>query len=98
MDKDEYLKKNVGIPTDPARQKDPEEHGAHVPAEGRSDFLNDVTEQHGGQRTEVGLPWEGGGDLQRGVRDRIQRDDEAREEDEPRRAGPEDLPPEDVRR
>jgi hypothetical protein len=43
-----------------------------VPAEGRSEELNDITGQHGGQRTEVGVPYDGSGDVQRGQRDEIQ--------------------------
>ncbi|MBZ4416308.1 hypothetical protein [Myxococcus sp. RHSTA-1-4] len=62
--KDEYLKRSVGIPLDPAKQKDPEEAGADVPAEGRSEYLNDVSGVQGGQRTEAGLPWEGAPELQ----------------------------------
>jgi hypothetical protein len=57
--KDEYLKRSVGIPLDPAKQKDPEEAGDEVPAEGRAEYLNDISEQHGGQRTEASLPWNG---------------------------------------
>lgn len=57
MNKDEYLNTHLGIPLDPSKQKDPEEHGDHVPAEGRADELNDVTGQNGGQRSEVGSPW-----------------------------------------
>lgn len=62
--KDEYLKRSVGIPLDPAKQKDPEAAGDEVPAEGRAEHLNDITGQHGGQRTEAGLPWEGAPELQ----------------------------------
>lgn len=57
MDKDEWLKRPMGIPVDPEKQKDPEAAGDRVPAEGRAGFLNDVTDQNGGQRSEVGLPW-----------------------------------------
>ncbi|WNG50145.1 hypothetical protein F0U60_42990 [Archangium minus] len=57
MDKKEFLERPMGIPLDPAKQKDPEEHGDRVPAEGRAEHLNDVTEQNGGQRSEVGVPW-----------------------------------------
>jgi hypothetical protein len=60
------------IPLDSAKQKDPEEDGDRVPAEGRSEELNDVTRQHGGQRTEVGVPYSGAGDMQRGKRDAMQ--------------------------
>jgi hypothetical protein len=68
MDPKDYLKKPLGIPLDPAKQKDPEEDGDRVPAEGRAEFLNDVTEQDGGQRTDVGPPYDGSGDLQQGQR------------------------------
>lgn len=57
MDKKEYLNRSMGIPLDPAKQKDPEEHGDKVPAEGRADELNDITGQNGGQRSEAGSPW-----------------------------------------
>jgi hypothetical protein len=69
MDPNEWKNRRVGIPLDPAKQKDPEEDGDRVPAEGRSEKLNDVTGQHGGQRTEVGVPYDGSGDVQRGQRD-----------------------------
>jgi hypothetical protein len=72
MDPKEWKNLSVGIPLDPAKQKDPEEDGDRVPAEGRSEELNDVTGQHGGQRTEVGVPYDGSGDVQRGQRDEIQ--------------------------
>lgn len=64
MDPKEYLKKGAGIPLDPAKQKDPEEDGDRVPSEGRAEELNDITGQHGGQRTEVELPWKGAPELQ----------------------------------
>ena len=57
MDKKEWLNRPMGIPVDPEKQKDPEEEGDRVPAEGRPEQLNDVTEQNGGQRTEVGVPY-----------------------------------------
>ena len=57
MDEKEYLNLRMGIPLDPAKQKDPEEHGDRVPAEGRAEHLNDITEQNGGQRSEAGPPW-----------------------------------------
>ena len=57
MDEKEYLNRRMGIPLDPAKQKDPEEHGDRVPAEGRAEHLNDITEQNGGQRSEAGPPW-----------------------------------------
>jgi hypothetical protein len=68
--KDEYLKRGAGIPLDPAKQKDPEEAGDEVPAEGRAEHLNDITQQHGGQRTEVDLPWKGAPELQEEYRRR----------------------------
>jgi len=74
MDPKEWKERSMGIPLDPAKQKDPEEDGDRVPAEGRSEELNDVTGQHGGQRTEVGVPYDGSGDVQRGRRDAIQQD------------------------
>lgn len=69
MDPKEWKERSLGIPVDPAKQKDPEEEGERVPAEGRREALNDVTEQSGGQRTEVGPPYDGSGDVQRGQRD-----------------------------
>lgn len=72
MDPKEWKERSMGIPLDPAKQKDPEEDGERVPAEGRSEELNDITGQHGGQRTEVGVPYDGSGDVQRGQRDEIQ--------------------------
>jgi hypothetical protein len=72
MDPKEWKERSMGIPLDPAKQKDPEEDGDRVPAEGRSEELNDVTGQHGGQRTEVGVPYSGAGDVQRGKRDAMQ--------------------------
>ncbi len=57
MDPKDYLNRSMGIPLDPAKQKDPEEHGDRVPAEGRAEELNDITGQNGGQRSEVGNPW-----------------------------------------
>lgn len=68
MDPKEYLNTPLGIPLDPEKQKDPEAGGDRVPAEGRAGFLNDVTEQDGGQRTETGHPWDGAGDRQTGQR------------------------------
>jgi hypothetical protein len=69
MDPKEWKERSMGIPLDPAKQKDPEEAGERVPAEGRSEELNDVTGQHGGQRSEVGVPYDGSGDVQRGQHD-----------------------------
>ncbi|NVJ20965.1 MULTISPECIES: hypothetical protein [Myxococcus] len=68
MDPKEYLQKSLGIPLDPEKQKDPEADGDKVPAEGRAGFLNDITEQDGGQRTDAGPPYDGSGDLQQGQR------------------------------
>lgn len=68
MDLKEWKERSVGIPLDPAKQKDPEAAGERVPAEGRSEALNDITGQSGGQRTEVGVPYDGSGDVQRGQR------------------------------
>ena len=69
MDPKEWKERSVGIPVDPAKQKDPEEDGDRVPAEGSQEALNDVTGQNGGQRTEVGRPYDGSGDVQSGQRD-----------------------------
>lgn len=68
MDEKEWLKRPMGIPVDPEKQKDPEKDGDRVPAEGRAERLNDVTGQNGGQRSEVGLPW-GDRSLERGLSD-----------------------------
>jgi hypothetical protein len=80
MDPKDWLKKPMGIPVDPAKQKDPEADGDRAPAEGRREFLNDITEQHGGQRTEVGVPYDGSGEVQRGRKDRYSGGDELRKE------------------
>jgi hypothetical protein len=69
MDPKEWKERSAGIPLDPAKQKDPEEEGERVPAEGSREALNDVSEQNGGQRTDVGRPYDGSGDVQRGQRD-----------------------------
>jgi hypothetical protein len=66
MDTKEWLNRSMGIPVDPAKQKDPEQDGDRVPAEGRAEELNDVTGQNGGQRSEVGVPWHYTG-LERGL-------------------------------
>ena len=78
MDPNEWQKKSMGIPLDPAKQKDPEEAGDRVPAEGRREFLNGVDEQNGGQRTEVGAPYDGSGEVQRGRSGRYIGGDELR--------------------
>jgi hypothetical protein len=78
MDPKEWLKKPMGIPVDPAKQKDPEAAGDEVPAEGRREFLDDVTGQNGGQRSEVGVPYDGSGDVERGLPDRYTGGDEVR--------------------
>ncbi|NOK17633.1 hypothetical protein [Corallococcus carmarthensis] len=72
--KDEYLKKSAGIPLDPERQKDPDEDGDRVPAEGRAEELNDVTGQNGGQRTDVDKPWNDARSRQDGIRDQYSDD------------------------
>ncbi|MCE9673208.1 hypothetical protein LY474_35915 [Myxococcus stipitatus] len=69
MDSKDYLNTPLGIPLDPDKQKDPDVDGDVVPAEGRAGFLNDVTDQDGGQRTETEHPWDGEGDLQAGQRE-----------------------------
>lgn len=68
MDPKEWKERSAGIPVNPAKQKDPEE-GERLPGEGGREALNDVTGQSGGQRTEVGVPYDGSGDVQRGQRD-----------------------------
>ncbi|MBZ4335688.1 hypothetical protein NR800_22990 [Corallococcus interemptor] len=72
--KDEYLKKSAGIPLDPSKQKDPDEHGDTVPAEGRPEELNDVTGQNGGQRTDVDQPWNDTRHRHAGIRDQYSDD------------------------
>jgi hypothetical protein len=57
MDIKEWLNRPMGIPLDPEKQKDPEDAGDRVPAEGRAEELNDITGLQGGQRTEVGMPY-----------------------------------------
>lgn len=89
MDPKEWLKKPMGIPVDPAKQKDPDADGDRSPTEGRREFLNDITDQRGGQRTEVGAPYDGSGDVQRGRKDRYSGGDELRKELED-----DNLPPE----
>ncbi len=90
MDPKEWLKKPMGIPVDPAKQKDPEDtDGGRVPAEGSRAHLNDMTDHRAGQRTEVGVPYNGGGDVQRGRKDRYSGGDELRKELED-----DNLPPE----
>jgi hypothetical protein len=69
MDPKEYMERSVGVPLDPEKQKDPEDAEGRVPAEGSREALNDVTGQNGGQRTEVGVPYDGSGDVQSGQRD-----------------------------
>ncbi|MBF5046260.1 MULTISPECIES: hypothetical protein [Myxococcaceae] len=77
MDRKEWLKKPMGIPVDPAKQKDPEAAGDEVPAEGRAEFLNSMDDQRGGQRTEVGSPYNGAGN-ERGLPDTYTGGDETR--------------------
>ncbi|RYZ37942.1 MAG: hypothetical protein EOO72_10165 [Myxococcaceae bacterium] len=72
--KDEYLKKSAGIPLDPSKQKDPDEHGDTVPAEGRAEELNDVTAQNGGQRSDVDQPWNDTRNRHDGIRDKYNAD------------------------
>ncbi|WP_375754644.1 hypothetical protein [Corallococcus exercitus] len=72
--KDEYLKKSAGIPLDPSKQKDPEEHGDRVPSEGRAEELNDVAGQNGGQRTEADEPWNDTRNRHDGIRDKYNAD------------------------
>ncbi len=79
MDQNEWRNRPMGIPLDPAKQKDPEEAGDTVPAEGRREFLNDVSDQNGGQRTEVGPPYDGSGEVQLGMHGRYTGDELRRE-------------------
>ncbi|GMT98355.1 hypothetical protein KH5H1_24740 [Corallococcus caeni] len=72
--KDEYLKKSAGIPLDPSKQKDPDEDGDRVPAEGRAEELNDVTGQNGGQRSDVDQPWNDTKNRHDGIRDKYSDD------------------------
>jgi hypothetical protein len=66
MDPKEWKQRSVGMPLDPAKQKDPEEGD---PPEGGREALTDIGGDNGGQRTEVGVPYDGSGDVQRGQRD-----------------------------
>lgn len=72
--KDEYMKRGAGIPLDPAKQKDPDEDGDRVPAEGRAEELNDVTGQNGGQRTDADTPWKDTRNRHDGIRDKYNAD------------------------
>ena len=64
MDIAEWKKRNVGLPTDPAKQEGPSREAQ--PGEGGAG-LTDLSGDNGGQRTEVGAPYDGRGDVQRGV-------------------------------
>ncbi|CAM3657807.1 hypothetical protein G4177_20925 [Corallococcus sp. ZKHCc1 1396] len=74
MDPKDYLNKSAGIPLDPRKQKDPDEDGDTVPAEGRAEELNDVTGQNGGQRTDVDQPWKDTRNRHDGIRDQYSDD------------------------
>lgn len=69
MDPKEWKEREVGMPLDPAKQEDPEEDRDRLPGEGGKAALTDLSEQNGGQRTEVGVPYDGSGDVLRGQRD-----------------------------
>ena len=81
MDPKEWMERSVGMPVDPAQQRDPAED-EQLPAQGGADALNDVTGDGGGQRSEVGVPYDGRGDVQRGVEKKLHRD---RDDDDDRR-------------
>ncbi|RKG93015.1 hypothetical protein [Corallococcus terminator] len=72
--KDEYMKRGAGIPLDPEKQKDPDEDGDVVPAEGRAEELNDMTGQNGGQRTDADQPWKDTRNRHDGIRDQYSDD------------------------
>ncbi|RYZ39208.1 MAG: hypothetical protein EOO71_20990 [Myxococcaceae bacterium] len=72
--KDEYMKRGAGIPLDPKKQKDPDEDGDTVPAEGRAEELNDMTGQNGGQRTDADQPWKDTRNRHDGIRDQYSDD------------------------
>ncbi|RKH20867.1 hypothetical protein D7Y13_03810 [Corallococcus praedator] len=74
MDPKDYLNKSAGIPLDPSKQKDPDEDGDKVPAEGRAEELNDVTGQNGGQRSDVDQPWKDTRNRHDGIRDQYSDD------------------------
>ncbi len=69
MDPKEWKQRSVGMPLDPKKQKEPDEEGDQLPGDGGRAALTDVTQQNGGQRTEVGVPYDSSGDLQSGQRD-----------------------------
>jgi hypothetical protein len=75
MDPKEWKQRSVGMPLDPAKQKDPEDGEDRLPGDGGREALTDLSEQSGGQRTEVGRPYDGEGDVQRGQRDAVQSDE-----------------------
>ena len=68
MDPKEWKQRSVGMPLDPAKQKDPDDE-EQLPGDGGKAALTDISGQHGGQRTEVGAPYDGSGDVQSGQRD-----------------------------
>jgi hypothetical protein len=74
MDPKEWKQRSVGLPLDPAKQRDPEEDEDRLPGNGGREALTDLSDDNGGQRTEVGPPYDGSGDLQRGQRDAVQYD------------------------
>jgi hypothetical protein len=77
MDPKEWKEHSVGMPLDPAKQKEPDEED-QLPEEGGREALTDVTGQSGGQRSEVGVPYDGSGDVQRGQRDAYNEESEGK--------------------
>jgi hypothetical protein len=84
MDPKEWMERSVGIPVDPAAQREPDDAGEQ-PAQGGAESLTDLTTDGGGQRSEVGPPYDGTGDVQRGVEKRQHRDDLDDDADDARR-------------
>jgi hypothetical protein len=69
MDPKEWKERSVGMPLDPAKQEDPDEETDRLPGDGGKAALTDLSQQNGGQRTEVGPPYDSSGDVQSGQRD-----------------------------
>lgn len=74
MDPKEWEQRSVGMPVDPAKQKEPDDADDQLPGDGGREALTDLSGDGGGQRTEVGPPYDGSGDLQSGQRDAVQYD------------------------
>ncbi len=68
MDPKEWKERSVGIPLDPAKQEDPEE-GEQLPGDAGREALTDASQDNSGQRSDVGVPYDGSGNVQRGERD-----------------------------